>query len=77
MQRAKVPVIILNLAPEASIDYAAFNAMTDRTKMTGKYLAYCSVCPVPEVANIFKRAGIKIHLVPCMLHNDAECWNEI
>ena len=77
VQRAKVPVIILNLAPEASIDYAAFNAMTDRTKMTGEWLAYCSACPVPEIANVFKRAGIKFHQVTGMLHNDAECWNEI
>ena len=77
VQRAKVPVIILNLAPQASIDYAAFNAMTDRTKMTGEWLAYCSACPVPEIANVFKRAGIKFHQVTGMLHNDAECWNEI
>ena len=77
VQRAKVPVIILNLAPEANIDYAAFNAITDRTKMTGEWLAFCSACPVPEIANVFKRAGIKFHQVTGMLHNDVECWNEI
>lgn len=77
VQRAKVPVIILNLAPEASIDYASFNAMTDRTKMTGEWLAYCSACPVPEIANVFNRAGIRFHQVTGMLHNDAECWKEI
>lgn len=77
VQRAKVPVIILNLAPEAAIDYAAFNAMTDRTKMTGEWLAYCSACPVPEIANVFKRAGIKFHQVTGMLNDDSECWNEI
>ena len=77
MQRAKVPVIILNLAPEASIDYASFNAMNDRTKMTGEWLAYCSACPVPEIANVFNRAGIQFHQVTGMLHNDDECWNEI
>ncbi|MBC7889220.1 MAG: arabinose isomerase [Ferruginibacter sp.] len=77
VQRAKVPVIILNLAPEASIDYAAFNAITDRTKMTGEWLAYCSACPVPEIANVFKRAGIQFHQVTGMLNDDPECWNEI
>ena len=51
--------------------------MTDRTKMTGEWLAYCSACPVPEIANIFKIAGIKFHQVTGMLHNDVECWNEI
>ncbi|GAB3908490.1 arabinose isomerase [Mucilaginibacter boryungensis] len=77
VQRAKVPVIILNLAPEAAIDYAAFNSMDDRTKMTGEWLAYCSACPVPEIANVFNRTGIKFHQITGMLHNDSECWDEV
>jgi L-arabinose isomerase len=77
VQRAKVPVIILNLAPEAAIDYAAFNQMTDRTKMTGEWLAYCSACPVPEIANVFNRTGIKFHQITGMLHDDPECWDEV
>ena len=77
VQRAKVPVIILNLSPEAAIDYNSFNAMNDRTKMTGEWLAYCSACPVPEIANVFKRANIKFHQITGMLHNDAVCWDEI
>src|SRR5205814_7103428 len=67
VQRAKVPVIILNLSPESSIDYNAFNAMTDRTKMTGEWLAFCSACPVPEIANVFNRTGIKFQQVTGML----------
>lgn len=77
VQRAKVPVIILNLAPEAAIDYASFNKMQDRTKMTGEWLAYCSACPVPEIANVFNRTGIKFHQITGMLHNDEECWTEV
>ena len=77
VQRAKVPVIILNLSPEAAIDYASFNAMTDRTKMTGEWLAFCSACPVPEIANVFNRVGIKFHQITGVLHGDPECWNEI
>jgi L-arabinose isomerase len=77
VQRAKVPVIILNLAPEAAIDYAAFNQMNDRTKMTGEWLSYCSACPVPEIANVFNRTGIKFHQITGMLHNDSECWDEV
>jgi L-arabinose isomerase len=77
VQRAKVPVIVLNLAPEAAIDYASFNAISDRTKMTGEWLAYCSACPVPEMANVFNRTGIKFQQVTGMLHNDDVCWNEI
>lgn len=77
VQRAKVPVIILNLSPEAAIDYASFNSLTDRTKMTGEWLAYCSACPVPEIANVFNRAGITFHQVTGMLHDDPQCWQEI
>ena len=77
VQRAKVPVIILNLSPEASINYARFNALNDRTAMTGEWLSYCSPCPVPEIANVFKRAGIQFHQVTGMLHDDPECWDEI
>ncbi|MCX6336364.1 MAG: arabinose isomerase [Bacteroidetes bacterium] len=77
VQRAKVPVIILNLAPTAAIDYAAFNKMNNRTKMTGEWLASCSACPVPEIANVFKRTGIKFQEVTGMLENDLQCWSEI
>ena len=77
VQRCRVPVIILNLVPGAAIDYASFNSLGDRTKMTGEWLAYCSPCPVPEMANVFKRTGIKFHQVTGMLHDDPECWNEI
>lgn len=77
VQRAKVPVIILNLSPEAAIDYASFNRLADRTKMTSEWLAYCSACPVPELANVFNRTGIKFHQITGMLNNDPECWDEI
>ncbi len=77
VQRAKVPVIILNLAPTAAIDYATFNALGDRTAMTGNWLAHCAACPVPEIANVFRRAGIDFHQVTGMLHDDPVCWNEV
>ena len=77
VQRARVPVIILNLAPEAAIDYAKFNAMSDRTAMTGEWLAHCAACPVPEIANVFNRAGIDFHQIAGMLHGDPVCWNEV
>jgi len=77
VQRAKVPVIILNLAPAAAMDYARFNAMGDRTAMTGDWLAYCAACPVPEIANVFNRAGIEFHQITGMLHDDPVCWNEV
>jgi len=77
VQRAKVPVIILNLAPAAAIDYEKFNKMGDRPAMTGDWLAYCAACPVPEIANVFSRAKIDFHQVTGMLHDDPVCWNEV
>lgn len=77
VRRAKVPVIVLNLAPTPAIDYAKFNALDDRTKMTGEWLAHCSACPVPEIANVFQRARIPFHQVTGILHDDPQCWNEV
>jgi L-arabinose isomerase len=62
-QRAGIPVVVLNLQPEAAIDYEAFAKLPDRTAMTGHWLEYCSACPVPEIANLFSRAGIPFHQV--------------
>ena len=77
VRRAKVPVIILNLSPSAAIDYAAFNRLGDRTKMTGEWLAHCAACPVPEIANVFNRARIPFHQITGMLDDDPECWREV
>ena len=77
VRRAKVPVIILNLAPEAAIDYASFNAMNDRTKMTGYWLAYCQACPVPEIANVFNRCRVPFHQVTGTIENDPTAWGQI
>ena len=75
--RAKVPVIILNLQPTASIDYKSFNALGDRTRMTGDWLAHCAACPVPEIANVFKRSGISFHEITGTLETDPTCWDEV
>ena len=77
VRRARVPVIVLNLSPGAAIDYAWFNALGDRTRMTGEWLAYCQACSVPEVANVFRRAGIAFHQITGMLDDDPSAWDEI
>jgi L-arabinose isomerase len=76
VQRALVPVLILNLQPEEAIDYPSFNRLADRTKMTGEWLAYCSACAVPEIANVLLRAGILFHQVTGVL-SDEGTWEEI
>lgn len=77
VRRAKVPVIILNLQPAAAIDYATFNALGNRTAMTGDWLAHCAACPVPEVANVFNRSGIQFHQVTGVLQGDVVVEKEI
>ena len=77
VQRAKVPVIILNLQPVAALDYNAFNKIGDRTKMTGEWLAHCGACPVPEIANAFNRARIGFHQVTGTLQPGDGAWQEI
>jgi L-arabinose isomerase len=77
VRRAKTPVIILNLAPRAAIDYASFNKIRDRGRMTGEWLAWCQACPVPEIASVFQRAGIPFFQVTGTLESDDAAWNEI
>ncbi|MBP1657933.1 MAG: arabinose isomerase [Bacteroidetes bacterium] len=76
VQRAGVPVVILNLQPEKAMDYEKFNALGDRGTMTGEWLAYCQACAVPEVANVCLKAGIPFSLVTGTL-DDSSSWKEI
>lgn len=75
--RAHVPIVVLNLAPSASIDYATFNRLGDRTRMTADWLAHCSSCAVPEIANVFKRAGVRFFQITGMIDDDPVCWSEV
>lgn len=76
VQRAKTPVVVLNLQPVAQLDYAAFNALPSREEKTGVWLAHCQACSTPEIASVFQRAGIDYHLVTGVLDDD-EAWREI
>jgi L-arabinose isomerase len=77
VRRAGVPVIILNLVPGKAIDYESFNSLSDRTAMTGEWLAYCSPCPAPEIANVFTRANIPFHQITGSLEGDPAVWTEV
>jgi L-arabinose isomerase len=77
VRRAKVPVILLNLSPQAAIDYEAFNQMKDRTQMTGEWLAHCQACSVPEISNVFRRCGIDFYQVTGLLDQRDAAWEEI
>jgi L-arabinose isomerase len=75
-KKLKVPVVILNLQPVAELDYAAFNKLGDRGKMTGVWLEHCQACSVPEIASVFNRSGIPYDFVTGYLQ-DEEAWREI
>ena len=77
VQRAKVPVVILNLSPAPAIDYGSFNRMGNRTAMTGEWLAHCGACPVPEIANVFNRARIAFHQITGQLRGDPVVVSEL
>ena len=76
-RRAKVPVIILNLSPGPAIDYESFNRLGNRTKMTGEWLAYCQACPVPEIANVFRRTRIPFFQITGTIEDDPLASREI
>jgi L-arabinose isomerase len=76
VQRAGVPVVVLNLQPQAAIEYQAFNRLQDRTAMTGEWLSFCSACPMPEIANVMARARIPFHQVTGVL-DEQRTWEEI
>ena len=76
VQKVKCPIVILNIQPVAAIDYESFNALGDRGKMTGEWLAHCQACSVPELANVFNRSGIDYEFVTGYLDEQA-VWDEI
>lgn len=67
-QRSKTPVLVIDLQPTEKMDHATFD--------TGKWLAYCGQCPVPEVGNLFRRAGIPFRSVSGWLR-DENAWQRI
>ncbi|MCX5529619.1 L-fucose/L-arabinose isomerase family protein [Streptomyces sp. NBC_00006] len=67
-QRAHAPVLLIDMQPTEAMDHASFD--------TGKWLAYCGQCPLPEVANVFRRSGVPFRSVSGHL-NDTNAWNRI
>ena len=67
-QRVGAPVLIIDLQPSEKMDHAIFD--------TGKWLAYCGQCSVPEIGNVFRRAGIEFRSVSGHLR-DENSWRRI
>ncbi|KQQ93055.1 arabinose isomerase [Leifsonia sp. Leaf325] len=67
-QRSGAPILIIDLQPTEAMDHATFG--------TGEWLAYCGQCSVPEVGNLFRRAGIDFRSVSGHLR-DENAWRRI
>jgi L-arabinose isomerase len=67
-QRSGAPVLLINLQPTEVMDHATFD--------TGAWLAYCGACPLPEMANAFRRCGVEFRSVSGYLA-DERAWARI
>lgn len=69
VQRARRPVLVLNLQPTPQLDYENIT--------TGEWLANCCACCVPEISNAFARSRIRFNVVSGMLRDDPRAWGVI
>lgn len=67
-QRTGAPVLVLNLQPTEAMDHRNFD--------TGKWLAYCGACSVPEISNAFLRCGIDFRSVSGYLEEERS-WAKV
>lgn len=67
-QKTHTPILLLDLQPTEVMDHKNFG--------TGDWLAYCGQCPLPEIANVFRRAGIPFRSVSGYLKQES-AWNQI
>lgn len=68
VQAAGVPVLVIDMQPSSRMDHPN----TD----TGRWLAYCGVCSLPEMSSAFLRSGIEFRSVTGHLENEAS-WTRI
>ncbi|WP_029252060.1 L-fucose/L-arabinose isomerase family protein [Paraoerskovia marina] len=67
-QRTGAPVLVIDLQPTTSMNHAETG--------TAEWLAYCGQCSVPELGNVFRRAGIEFRSVSGHL-KDPHAWERI
>ncbi|GAA4664366.1 L-fucose/L-arabinose isomerase family protein [Frondihabitans cladoniiphilus] len=67
-QKVAAPILVIDLQPTEKMDHATFT--------TGEWLAYCGQCSVPEVGNLFRRAGVEFRSVTGHLRED-RAWERI
>ncbi|MGN1255650.1 MAG: arabinose isomerase [Bacteroidaceae bacterium] len=75
-KEAKCPILLLNIQPAASINYAYLNSLGDKAQMTGEWLAHCQACSVPELACVLTKAGVRHEILTGYLQ-EKEMWEEL
>jgi L-arabinose isomerase len=68
-QRSGAPTVILNLQPGPAMG-------PDDRLDTGRWLAWCGSCPVPEISNALHRAGLPFRSISGHLQ-DEEAWRRV
>jgi len=68
VQKARAPVLILNLQPASALNYAKTN--------TGEWLANCCACCLPEISCAFTRSRIEFQVVTGVLGVDRGKFGE-
>jgi L-arabinose isomerase len=67
-QRTGAPILVIDLQPTEAMDHPNFD--------TGDWLAYCGQCSIPEIGNLFRRAGLAFRSVTGHLR-DEDAWRRI
>ncbi len=76
VQRAQVPILILNVQPTEAVDYEYFANLPTKEERTAEWLAYCQACSVPEVAAVLNKAHCWYKILTGYL-DDKDFWNKL
>jgi L-arabinose isomerase len=69
VKRSGAPAVILNLQPGPAMS-------ADDRADTGRWLAWCGACPIPEISNALQRAGLSFRSLSGHLQ-DESVWQRV
>jgi L-arabinose isomerase len=67
-QRSGAPILVVDLQPSEKMEHEHFG--------TGDWLGYCGQCSIPELGNVFRRAGVAFRSVTGWLRQES-AWARI
>lgn len=63
VRQADIDLLFRYYVTTYAVSSTVLPGLPDRAAVTAEWLAYCSACPVPEIANVMSRARIPFHQV--------------